>query len=262
MIPNNPNSLTEARDRMLDRLGQKLDKVVGHRGDMHIADFKRVDENSGHLLIGFDKAIGPVTTNDVTAFVASTFNGHVAPILETAKQYTAEGAVSLMINRHVVTRQVEDKDKMLAVSSTMFLDQEMGDTWEVSSHSDGTQYLSRRARDDISAIVTERRRRMQIQASVVTFGNALSAGVPNLNSGDEVRFFVDGKILDGKVTSVGAEIKIKAAGTSYSVAREAVTEILQVSPDTKRNVEQYLADYFGDAYGDKSFAQQLSKTQL
>lgn len=259
MIRNSPNAMAETRGRMLTKLAAKMDKVVGHRGDLHVADFQRIDCDGGKLLLGYERSIGPVGANDVIAFVTRCFEGQLQPLMESAKQYKAEGAVSLIVKRTVPTRKVEDKKQMLAISNTHFLDQQLGDTWEVKAQEDGTKYLARVSRDDIGAIVTERKRRMAVQASTVTFGNTLSSGVPNLSRGDEVRFYEGGRLLDGKVTRVGsADVSISAGGTSYTVAHEAVAEILQASPQTQENVRSYLQDYFADAYGFEKYASELT----
>lgn len=259
MIKNSPNAMAETRNRMLNRLAAKMDKVVGHRGDLHIADFQRIDADGGKLLLGYERTIGPVGANDVVAFVTRCFDGQLQPLMESARQYKAEGAVSLIVKRTVPTRKIEDHGSMLAISNTHFLDQQLGDTWEVKAQEDGTKYLARVSRDDIGAIVSERRRRMAVQASAVTFGNTLSAGVPNLSRGDEVRFYEGGRMLDGKVTRVGAaDVSIASGGTSYTVAHEAVAEILQASPQTQENVRSYLQDYFADAYGFEKYAAEMT----
>ena len=240
MIRNSPNAMAETRGRMLTKLAAKMDKVVGHRGDLHVADC-----DGGKLLLGYERSIGPVGANDVIAFVTRCFEGQLQPLMESAKQYKAEGAVSLIVKRTVPTRKVEDKKQMLAISNTHFLDQQLGDTWEVKAQEDGTKYLARVSRD--------------VQASTVTFGNTLSSGVPNLSRGDEVRFYEGGRLLDGKVTRVGsADVSISAGGTSYTVAHEAVAEILQASPQTQENVRSYLQDYFADAYGFEKYASELT----
>jgi len=259
MTRNSPNATAQARERMLTRLAAKMDKVVGHRGDLYIADFQRIDADGGKLLLGYERTVGPIGANDVVAFVSRCFEGQLQPLMESAKQYKAEGAVALVVKRTVPTRKVEDKKQMLAISNTHFLDQQLGDTWEVKAQEDGTKYMARVSRDDIGAIVKERRRRMSVQASTVTFGNTLSAGVPNLSRGDEVRFYEGGRMLDGKVTRVGsADVSISAGGASYTVAHEAVAEILQASPQTQENVRSYLQDYFAYAYGFEQYANQLT----
>ena len=229
MIRNSPNAMAETRGRMLTKLAAKMDKVC----------------DGGKLLLGYERSIGPVGANDVIAFVTRCFEGQLQPLMESAKQYKAEGAVSLIVKRTVPTRKVEDKKQMLAISNTHFLDQQLGDTWEVKAQEDGTKYLARVSRD--------------VQASTVTFGNTLSSGVPNLSRGDEVRFYEGGRLLDGKVTRVGsADVSISAGGTSYTVAHEAVAEILQASPQTQENVRSYLQDYFADAYGFEKYASELT----
>jgi len=258
MIRNDPNSLVNARSRMLDNLNLKMAQTVGHRGDMHVADFKSIDQNGGHLLIGYERSLGPITSQDVTAFVSRAFSGQLVPVMQTAKQYKAEGCVAVVVHRTVPTRKIEDKNNMLAVANTMFLDQQMGDTWEVKAQPDGTKYLARISKDNIADIVGERRRRMSVHASTVTFGNTLSAGVPNLNSGDQVRFYDSGQLLEGRVQSVGDEVKIIAASGTFSVAPEAVVEILQVSPETLKNIQSHLQEYFTDAYGFENYAKELT----
>jgi len=257
-MAKNPNALADARGRMLRNLEARMEKAVGHRGDLFIADFRRVDEDAGHLLLGYEKTIGPVGSTDVTSFVSRQFQGLVRPIMETAKQHRAEGAVSLLIHRSVPTRKIEDRRSMLAVSNTHFLDQQLGDTWEVRSQADGTKYLARLSTDDITNIVAERRRRMTIRASTVTFANTLSAGVPNISLGDQVRFYDGGQLLDGKVTGVGTDVRITAAAGNYTVAPEAVVEILQASPETRDSIKGYLNEYFADAYGFENYAGELT----
>jgi flagellar hook-associated protein FlgK len=258
MIKNNPNSLIDARSRMLRRLDEKMSASVGHRGDMHVADFKPIDQNGGHLLIGYEKSLGPVTSQDVTAFLTRSFSGQVVPVMETAKQHRAESCVAIVVHRAIPTRKIGDSQGMVAIANTVFLDQQLGDTWEVKAQPDGTKYLARVARDNIADIVGERRRRMSVQASTATFGNTLSAGVPNLNTGDQVRFYEGGRLLEGKVQSVGDEVKITTTAGGFAVSPEAVVEILQVSPETTKNVQSYLQDYFKDAYGFENYAEQLT----
>jgi hypothetical protein len=244
---------------MLERLSAKMDKNVGHRGDIYLADFQRIDRDGGKLLVGYEKTIGPIGSNDVVAFVTRCFDGQLQPLMQTAKQYKAEGAVSLIVRRTVPTRKIEDSKGMVALANTHFLDQALGDTWEVKAHEDGTEYLARVSHDDITAIVSERRRRMSVQASAVTFGNTLSSGVPNISPGDEVRFYEGGRLLDGRITRVGEmDVSISAGGTSYTVAHEAVAEILQASPQTEEKVKSYLNDYFSEAYGFENYADQLT----
>lgn len=259
MIRNNPNEMMQTRDRMLKKLDAKMAKQIGHRGDMHIGDFSGISKNAGRLLIGYDRALGPVVGSDVTAFVARQFEGRLVPMMETAKLHRPEGAVEVVVHRTVPTRRIEDSTRMLAVASTLFLDQELGDQWEVKSHADGTKYLSRVANDNISAIVAERRRRMAIHASTVTFANALSAGVPNLSKGDEIRFYADSQLHVGKVKQVGAEVTVAAESGSYTIAPEAVVEILQVSEATTNEIKSYLGDYFKDAYGFDNYADELTR---
>jgi hypothetical protein len=99
---------------------------------------------------------------------------------------------------------------------------------------------------------------MTVQAHV-TFGNTLSAGVANLNHGDEVRFYDSGRLMDGRVTRVGSQdVTISSATGSYTVAIEAVVEILQSSPQTQENVKSYLNEYFSDAYGFEGYAGELT----
>lgn len=259
MIRNNPNAMADVRERMLTKLSAKMDKVVGHRGDLYIGDFQRIDADGGKLLLGYERSVGPVGANDVVAFVTRCFDGALQPMMQTAKLHRAEGAVSLIVKRTVPTRKVQDRKQMLAISNTHFLDQQLGDTWEVKAQEDGTKYLARVSRDDIGAIVSERRRRMAVQASVITFGNTLSAGIPNLSRGDEVRFYEGGRMLDGKITRVGSDdVSIASGGASYTVAHEAVAEILQASPQTQENVRSYLQDYFADAYGFEDYSSELT----
>ena len=99
---------------------------------------------------------------------------------------------------------------------------------------------------------------MAVQASTVTFGNTLSAGVPNISRGDEVRFYEGGRLLEGKVASVGDEVRITCASGNFSVSPEAVVEILQVSPETTKQIQSHLQDYFSNAYGFEDYAKEMT----
>lgn len=261
MIKNDPNHAVDARDRMLAAFDQKMNAHVGHRGDMYLADFCQIDPNSGHLLIGYQPHLGPITSSAVTSFIARAFNGQLVPMMETAVNHKAEGAVKVIVSRTVPMRKYTDRRSMLAISATHFLDQDLGDQWEVKSHSDGTKYLARISSDNIVDIVAERRRRMgaHMISAAVTFGNTLSAGVPNINVGDVVRFYDSGQMLDGKVESVGAEVVIASDTGRYTVAPEAVAEIIQVSPQTTKDIQSYLGEYFADAYGFEDYGQALTR---
>jgi hypothetical protein len=137
----------------------------------------------------------------------------------------------------------------------------MGETWEVMGDED-TKYLARVMKDDIGAILQERRNRMTSQfTGKVCLANARSAGINQVEQGALVRFYWNSSVLQGEVTQVQENgIKINAEdGGTFTVPREAVTEVLRWSSKTENNLKETLGDYFSDAYGFEDYGQQLAR---
>lgn len=240
-----------ARNRMYDRLSEKMSKVVGHRGDMYIADYQPITKKAGKLLIGYAKHLGIISSNDIRAFVIREFEGKALPDLSTARVHKMEGAISLVVKMFQPTKKLEAKEKMLAVAATMFLDQELGDTWEVKDK-DGAKFLAKVTKEDLNDIVKARRQRMQIKSSPISLAS-VDGGIPaELHNGDKVSYYYDNERQTGVILNVAeADVKIKNGDKVHTVAKNSVLEVNEISPDESKKLDTQLYEYFRTIYGDE-----------
>jgi hypothetical protein len=247
--------------RMLARLRGKMTSKVGHRADLYLGDYRTINQTTAQILIGYGDRFGIPTGNDLSEYMVKSFAGQVVPQMATAKVHADIEAVSLVAEIYRPTRRLEDSGSMTAIASTQYVDSDMGETWEVMGDEE-TKYLARVMKDDIGAILQERRNRMTSQYSgKVCLANALSAGINQVEQGALVRFYWNSSVLQGEVTQVQEQgIKINAEdGGTFTVPREAVTEVLRWSSKTENNLKETLGDYFSDAYGFDDYGQQLAR---
>lgn len=257
----NPNSGADRERRMLNRLGEKMHSKVGNRADIFLGDYRTINNATAQMLLGYDDRFGAPTGNDISEFMIRSFKGQVIPQMATARVHKDIEAVSVIAEIYRPTRRMEDANKMVAVASTLYVDSDMGETWEVMGDED-TKFLARVMRDDIGAILNERRKRMTSKFSGgVCLANALSAGINQVEAGALVRFYWNGTVLQGEVTQVQEKgVKINAEdGGSFTVPREAVTEVLRWSDKTESNLKSSLSQYFSEAYGFDDYGQQIAR---
>lgn len=246
---------------MLDKLRGKLATAVGKRGDIYLSDYRLLDSTSAHVLFGYDKEFGTPQIEDVQAAVARDYDGKLVPVMSTAQAHPEEGAVTVILQQVLPTRPFGDSTAMVAVASTMFIDKEMGETWSIVESDDGHKHLQRASKEPISEILSARKSRMQIQASVrgLAFGGTLSAGVPNINVGDEVKFYANSSLYNGQITKIDAQhVSIRSEKGNFQVAPEAVVALLKMSPETEKLNKAKLLDYYTKIYG-REYAEMLVK---
>jgi len=235
------------KDRLYSRLEEKMGEKLGYRGDLYMADHATINKNTAKLLLGYNTTLGQPVISDISKFIVNNFEGRVSPRLETARIHTKEGAISLVISKVRPTRPIEDKSKMVAIAATLFLDQKLGDKWEVAKNGDKI-YLARIDSDNIGDIVAQRMQAMHIKASTLTFAE-LGSGVANVSQGDTVRYFKNNTPFEGKVISVGPEkVTIKTNGTASAVDPAAIYEVVKVGPAGKKGASEILREYYSKAY--------------
>lgn len=259
-MSNSDNSI-DREQRMLARLRGKMASKVGHRADLYLGDYRTINQTTAQILIGYGDRFGIPTGNDITDFMVKSFSGQIVPQMATAKVHGDIEAISVVAEIYRPTRRLEEKNSMTAIASTQYVDSDMGETWEVMGD-DETKYLARVMKDDIGAILQERRNRMTSQfTGKVCLANALSAGINQVEQGCLVRFYWNSSVLQGEVTQVQEHgIKINAEdGGTFTVPREAVTEVLRWSSKTENNLKETLGDYFSNAYGFEDYGQQLAR---
>jgi hypothetical protein len=257
----NPETGADREQRMLSRVREKMVSKVGHRADLHLADFRSINQITAQLLIGYDDRFGVPTGNHLSEFMVKSFEGKVVPQMATARVHKDIEAVSLISEIYRPTRVMADSENMTCIASTLYVDSDMGETWEVMGDEEN-KFLARVMKDDIGAILNERRKRMVSQyTGKVCLANALSAGINQVEDGALVRFYWNGTVLQGEVTQVqehGVKINADDGGT-FTVPREAVTEVLRWSDKTGDNLKQSLSSYFAEAYGFKDYGAQLAR---
>ncbi len=240
----------EALNRMLDRLSEKMETEIGHRGDMFVADYRPINKRAGVLLVGYSSGLPHVTTDDIKKYVITEFEGKLIPDLATAKLHKESAAVSLVVKQHQRTKKLEAKNDMVAVASTMFLDTEMNDTWEIKDK-DGAKFLARLEKEDLDNIIQARRDRMQIKSSNICLAS-VSGGTPiTLREGDVISYYRDDRKDEGVVLGVYANgIKVKTGGRVHAINIDEVLEVKEVSPSEKKKLDTNIREYFSTIYGD------------
>ena len=252
MLSRNTMSFVESKDRMMAKLRQKS-AAIGHSGDLNIADFRLLDEDNAVLLLEYEKDLGPVNGENIRNFVSRTFDGQLYAQTATAKVYPEFGGMSVIVSRVNDTRHYsEHKNMVVVVANTMFLDEDMGETWEVSSDSEGNKCLTRVREDSIKDIIESRKNRMMVKSSHLTFANALSAQIPGLMPGDEVKYYKDGQNFVGIVDAVSKNsitLTSPDGKDKATVSPEAIIELIARGPEWEEKNEDYLIDMVKKMYG-------------
>lgn len=240
-----------AMNRMLDRLSQKMETEVGHRGDMFVADYRPINKKAGILLIGYSSGLPHVTTEDLKKYVIREFDGKLIPDLSTAKLHKESAAASLVVKQHQLTKKLSAKEDMLPVASTMFLDTEMNDTWEVKDK-DGTKFLARMEKEDLDGIVQARRDRMQIKSSPVCLASVSRGEILSVREGDVIAYYRDDRKSEGTVMGVYKDgVKVKTGSRIHAINIDEILEVRQVSPSEKGKLNKQMKEYYSTIYGDE-----------
>jgi len=277
--------LIDNRNSMLNRLAEKLDKNVGYRGDLATADYIPLDKSNAKLLITYDPYVGKVNADEVRNYILGSYETKIVPCMETLRYHSTENCVAICVKILRETRPYSDRKNMLSIASTLFLDTTMKDTWEVNAHDDGSKYLSRVTDESISDIVAERKRRMHVKASAVTFASLqkkqqereeeiknvpdslieaemenaklrralaetqLSSNVDNIEAGDTVKFYDKGSLFEGVVLKEDAAgVTVKCNGANFLISKEAIIGLVEKSEVSEKDTQKKLKDYFGEAY--------------
>lgn len=234
-------------EKILAKLEDKMVKDVGYRSDMYVADFISASKSHGKLLIGYDKTLGHVNGDDVRKFVVRNFGGKLIPNMKSCVLHKDDGAVSVIVSMNLPTRKYSDRNKMVAISSTMFLDEELGDAWEVKEV-DGTKFLEQVCREDIDAIVTNRRNRMALKGSRLTFAS-VKDGIPAvLSPGDIISYHYKGEVCEGKVESSDGNV-VKVRTKNYPVRVISVTDVIRLVEVNPGKIKRELYDYYKTIWG-------------
>ena len=243
--------------KIIDRLAAVVEeKNLPPRSDMHIVDMREIDAMKCNALIGYEGHIGAEPTlSQVERFVEATFHGKIHAQSATAQLHPADNAVSVCLTMHADTRPVFDATVMKRVAGNGYFDTSTGYIWQVRD--DGNKkFLVRQSDENIADLVEAKMSRNTRKDA--NFAKVRQAA-PMLTKGDRVRFF-DGTLpMNGEVKSLSPDTAtISANGKSYTVARDAVFNVVQRADSFVSTDKKDLNDYFARAFGNKEFADQMT----
>ena len=259
---------TSIAERLASRLGQKLSKKTPFRGDFVVADYRVLDEDgkSAKILIQYDpEAYGVPTKEDVIATMTHLYqtkdDGRPRLVVdaETVKSHPQLCAISCVVNIPSIRRPYSDikRYKMSAiVGNTVFLGENMSDTWAVAKGANDSVYIERVEKDDIEKILRERSKAHSFRthagrASLTLARVENSRGSDIYSNGDLVKVSHSGKIKTGEIlglSDTGAHIRFKD-GSQVTVNASNLLGLVQAAEEMKNFNKEALKYYYRKAYG-------------
>ncbi len=268
-MSNHPNQTGKASS-MLDRVKARLDKSIGYRADLHLAQMKPINDGACYAMVSFQPSIGEPTRDDIFKLVKATFGGKVLPVMESIKVATKRDALSIILSAHQVTRDITDaRDMHTVVAGATYMDAPMRETWEVQTTAEGQQYLQRVSEDNIPQIVEERCRRMAtagLASQRTTLESILQSGAMKIEVQDVVACFHNGEIHKNCIVAsvISGEtgdfvtVKIPQVG-QITVEAESVTDVVHPGKDTTKDRLSDLNKYYRQALPDSQYADELTR---
>lgn len=259
--------MSSMSNKIIDRLSKKIAKQNPIRSDFVLADFRVLDEDkkTAEILVQFDSDLHGVPTKELVAqTITELYKSHdqrprLTVDLNSMRYYPNFQAIACLVSVPTLRRPFEDtkRYKMTPiVGGTMFLGENMEDTWKVGKSAEGTVFIERLEEDDIDTILRERSkvRAFRTGASVnsLTLNRvaASHAEVP-YSIGDHVKVSYNSKIRTGEIvglTVCGAQIRFKN-GEQGTVSSEALHGLVQAADKSSAMNLQSLKDYYRKAYG-------------
>jgi hypothetical protein len=254
-------------ERLASRLGQKLSKKSPFRGDFVVADYRVLDEDgkSAKILIQYDpEAYGIPSKEDVVSTLTNLYrtkdDGRPRLVVnaETVKSHPQLCAISCVVNIPTIRRPYSDVKRFKMkpiVANTVFLGENMSDTWAVAK-SDNSIYIERVEKDDIEKILKERSKanafRNYSGRSNITLARVENTrGTDIYSNGDLVKVSHSGKIKNGEIlglSETGAHVRFKD-GSQVTVNASNLLGLVQAAEDMKAFNKEQLKEYYRKAYG-------------
>jgi hypothetical protein len=235
-------------------------KVLGFRGDMYFADAIPLNRAEAKVMIGYDRNLGRPNLEQIGSFVTAKFNGDVDPKLASVMYHERGLQHAVTLATAMVSKRlpVEKAEEMTALSSTMFLDTQLQESWMIKADN-GSEYLECVREEDISSVLKAARGKHVITASC-NFSN-IATGSVEYNTGDTVEFIADGILRAGVVKSkTDRKATVSSDDQSFCVDEQAVIKVLELSPKSAEAQRRVQYDFYKKVYGDK-YARDLVKGQ-
>lgn len=259
---------TSIAERLASRLGQKLAKKTPFRSDFVVADYRVLDDDgkAAKVLIQYDaEAFGVPTKEDVVGTLTHLYrtkdDGRPRLIVdaESVKAHPQLQAISCVVNIPTIRRPYSDikRYKMTSiVANTVFLGENMNDTWAVAKGANDSIYIERIEKDDIEKILSARSKANSFRthagrASLTLARVENSRGLDIYSNGDLVKCSHGGKIKNGEIlglSDTGAHIRFKD-GSQVTVNASNLLGLVQAAEEMKNFNKEALKEYYRKAYG-------------
>lgn len=255
-------------ERLASRLGQKLARKTPFRGDFVVADYRVIDEDgkSAKVLIQYDpETYGVPSKEDVVATLTHLYQSkedsrpRLVVDAETIKSHQSLAAISCIVNIPSIRRPFSDvkRYKMKPiVANTVFLGENMSDTWAVAKSDNDSIYIERVEKDDIEKILSERSKanafRNYSGRSNITLARVENnRGSDIYSNGDLVKCSHSGKVKTGEIlglSDTGAHVRFKD-GTQVTVNASNLLGLVQAAQEMKNFNKEAIKEYYRKAYG-------------
>jgi hypothetical protein len=254
-------------ERLANRLGQKLAKKTPFRTDFVIADYRVLDDDgkTAKVLVQYDEEMfGTPTKEDVVATLTHLYKAQdgrprLAIDPNTVRDYPNLQVVACLVSLPSIRRPLADvkRFKMKAiVANTVFLGENMTDTWAIAKGENDSVYIERVEKDDIEKILRERTKahafRTHAGRSSITLARVENSRGNDIYSiGDIVKCSHSGKTRTGEIlglSDTGAHIRFKD-GSQATVGSSNLLGLVQAAEEMKSFNKEQLKEYYRKAYG-------------
>ena len=246
--------------RASERYRQRVGNAHIGRQDLILCDRAMLGEERqrARVLVAYNALNGEPTAEQIKAFVWASFDGKVAPLIDTARLHPTDHCVDLMVELLRPTAALDETKKMTQIiKGAAYADNE-GKVWDVRTAEDGTKYLARRSDDDLDAILAERVKYLNRTATMPQLHSLKAAGYATASPGDTVEFYRGTSLAQGKITALNNDntVSVSADGALLKIPRESIIRVVQHSEAFEREKRQNLKGYFSKYLGDE-MAQRL-----
>ena len=254
-------------EKIADRLSKKLAKQTPYRSDFVLADFRVLDEEkkSAEVLIQYDERGFGVPTKEMVAqtitylYKAEDGRPRIVPDLASVQLYPKHCAVACVVKVPRYRRPMEDVKRFNLqpiVAGTVFLGENMTDTWAVGKGAEGSVFIERVEEEDIDTILKERSKARAFRAtagvSTLTLNRVAASTSERMYAiGDYIKCSHGGKVRTAEIVGLcsgGAQVMFKD-GAQATVTSSSMHGLVEASEESMKGQLEALKDYYRKAYG-------------